>query len=125
MMTTRWMPPEACSHRREEVDRWSIGCFDCPPPHVGGDKKIRTMPEFRRIHVKFFALLREQAGCSELAVNTTAISPAALYAELMKSRGLTVSPGILTFAVNEKYVPSDTPLREADRVAFIPPVAGG
>lgn len=28
-------------------------------------------------------------------------------------------------AVNEEYVPPDTPLRDGDELAFIPPVAGG
>ena len=83
------------------------------------------MTEHRHITVKFFALLREQAGCSELAVETVAPSPVALYEELMSSRGLTVSKNILSFAVNEKYVPADAPLNDGDRVAFIPPVAGG
>jgi len=83
------------------------------------------MTETRRITVKFFALLREQAGCREATLDTAAPSPAALYIELMQTRGLTVPPGILTFAVNERYMPADTPLATGDRVAFIPPVAGG
>jgi molybdopterin converting factor small subunit len=29
------------------------------------------------------------------------------------------------FAVNEAYVPVDTPVADGDRVAFIPPVSGG
>lgn len=79
----------------------------------------------RRLTVKFFALLREQAGCRELTLDTAADSPAALYAELMQTRGLSIPPGILTFAVNERYVPADAPLSHGDRVVFIPPVAGG
>lgn len=83
------------------------------------------MTETRQITVRFFAQLREQAGCRELAVRTAAPSPAALYGELAKARGLSVPQNILSFAVNEKYVPPETALREGDRVAFIPPVAGG
>lgn len=83
------------------------------------------MSQTRHITVKFFALLREQAGCSELALETVAPSPADLYEELMNSRGLTVPRNILSFAVNEKYAPADAPLNDGDRVAFIPPVAGG
>lgn len=83
------------------------------------------MTDTRRITVKFFALLREQAGCREIVLNTTAATPAALYAELMSTHGLKVSQSILTYAVNERYVPADSPLAEGDRVAFIPPVAGG
>jgi len=83
------------------------------------------MSPSRKITVKFFALLREQAGCREVTLDTAAPTPAALYIELMQTRGLTVPPGILTFAVNERYVPADTPLVAGDRVVFIPPVAGG
>lgn len=83
------------------------------------------MIETRRITVKFFALLREQAGCREVTLDTTARTPAALYAELMQTRGLKIPPGILTFAVNERFVPADAPLAAGDRVVFIPPVAGG
>ncbi len=78
-----------------------------------------------KITVKFFALLREQAGCRELTLDTTAATPVALYAELMQTCGLSVPSGILTFAVNERYVPAATPLAAGDRVVFIPPVAGG
>jgi molybdopterin converting factor subunit 1 len=83
------------------------------------------MSPARKITVKFFAVLREQAGCREVTLDTTAPTPAALYAELMPTHGLTVPPGILTFAVNERYVSADTPLAAGDRVVFIPPVAGG
>jgi molybdopterin converting factor subunit 1 len=83
------------------------------------------MTSSKKITVKFFALLREQAGCREVTFDTTAATPAALYAELMQTRGLTVPPGILTFAVNERYVPADASLAAGDRVVFIPPVAGG
>lgn len=83
------------------------------------------MSTSKKITVKFFALLREQAGCREVTLDTAASTPAALYAELMSTRGLTVPSAILTFAVNERYVPADTPLAMGDRVAFIPPVAGG
>jgi molybdopterin converting factor subunit 1 len=83
------------------------------------------MSQTRRITVKFFALLREQAGCREATLATTAPTPDALYAELTVTHGLKVPQTILTYAVNERYVPGDTPLSEGDRVAFIPPVAGG
>lgn len=83
------------------------------------------MPETRQITVKFFALLREQAGCREATLATSAATPAALYTKLMISHGLKVPQSILIYAVNERYVPGDSPLAAGDRVAFIPPVAGG
>jgi len=83
------------------------------------------MSPARRVTVRFFALLREQAGCRELTLDTAAPTPAALYEELAGSHGLLVPPAILTYAVNERYVPADTVLAAGDRVTFIPPVAGG
>ena len=87
---------------------------------------MKNDPETRRrVTVKFFALLREQARCDALTLETFAPSPAALYEELRRTHALTVPAKILSYAVNERYVPADTPLREGDRVAFIPPIAGG
>ncbi|MGE9289918.1 MAG: molybdopterin converting factor subunit 1 [Puniceicoccales bacterium] len=75
--------------------------------------------------IQFFALLREQAGCRELSLESEADTPAALYRELAGSHGLSVPEEILSFAVNESYVAGDSPLADGDRIAFIPPVAGG
>lgn len=83
------------------------------------------MSPSRQVTVRFFALLREQAGCRELVLDTAAPTPAALYAELTRTHGLLVPPAILTYAVNERYVPADSALSAGDRVTFIPPVAGG
>lgn len=77
-------------------------------------------------HVRFFAILREQAGCSVVEVNSRAADAAALYAELQgRFAGLTFSPGLLRVSINERYAAMDTPLAPGDRVVFIPPVAGG
>lgn len=78
-----------------------------------------------QITVKYFAILREQAGCREHTLQTLAPSPAALYAEMAAAHGLSVPADMLAYAVNERYVPADEPLKDGDRVAFIPPVAGG
>jgi molybdopterin converting factor subunit 1 len=78
------------------------------------------------LHVRFFAILREQAGCATLEVDSTARDAAALYAELQQRLPtLTFAATLLRVSVNERYVPMDTPLVANDRVVFIPPVAGG
>ena len=77
------------------------------------------------IHVRFFAVLREQAGTSAIEVKTAAATPAELYAELQASHQLTFRPELLRVAVNERYVAMDSPLKNGDQVVFIPPVAGG
>ena len=80
----------------------------------------------RQIHVRFFALLREQAGCSTLTVETTAADPLALYGELQaKFPGLTFPAALLRVSCNERYADPAVPLAAGDRVVFIPPVAGG
>ncbi len=84
------------------------------------------MSSSRQINVRFFAILREQAGASTLMVNSTVPDPAALYAELQgRHPGLTFPATLLRVAVNERYVAMTTPLAAGDRVVFIPPVAGG
>jgi molybdopterin converting factor subunit 1 len=80
----------------------------------------------RPINVRFFAILREQAGASTLTVDTTAPDSAALYAELQgRIPGLTFSASLLRVSVNERYTDMSSPLNAGDRVVFIPPVAGG
>ena len=79
----------------------------------------------RPIKVRFFAVLREQAGCSAIEVSTAAATPGELYAELQTSHCLTFRADLLRVAVNERYVAMDTPLQAGDQVVFIPPIAGG
>lgn len=78
-----------------------------------------------RINVRFFALLREQAGCAAVAVETRAADAAALYAELQRSHRLALPAAWLRVAINDRYAHLQDPLRNGDRVVFIPPVAGG
>jgi sulfur-carrier protein len=80
----------------------------------------------RQIQIRFFAILREQAGCAALSVNTAAPDATALYAELQeKYPGLTFPVTLLRVSINEKYAELTAPLAPGDRVVFIPPVAGG
>ena len=78
-----------------------------------------------QIHIRFFAVLREQAGCGVLDVETSAHSPAELYAELQQKHALTFPVSLLRVSLNERYVEMTTRLAPGDRVVFIPPVAGG
>jgi sulfur-carrier protein len=83
------------------------------------------MTASRQVHIKFFAVLREQAGMSTLDVTTSARTSAELYAELTATRRLTLPATLLRVAINDRYATMDTPLSPGDRVVFIPPVAGG
>lgn len=85
------------------------------------------MPQLSfQLHIRLFAILREQAGCSALDVMTTSTTPAELYAELQRRfTGLTFSVALLRVSINEHYADMTAPLAAGDRVVFIPPVAGG
>lgn len=78
-----------------------------------------------RLQIRFFAVLREQAGCSAIEHETAAATPAALYAELQAKYPLTFPAALLRVSLNERYADMAAPLGAGDRVVFIPPVAGG
>lgn len=77
------------------------------------------------ITIQYFALLREQRGLTEERLATAAATPAALYEELRARHGFSLPGDRVRAAVNESFVAADAPLRDGDRVVFIPPVAGG
>ena len=80
----------------------------------------------RQLQVRFFAVLREQAGCSSIAVESSASDAAALYAELQgRFPRLTFPAALLRVSLNERYADMAAVLAAGDRVVFIPPVAGG
>jgi molybdopterin-guanine dinucleotide biosynthesis protein A len=79
----------------------------------------------RRLKVRYFALLREQAGRSSEELETQATTPRELYEELRRRRGLTLAPEFLRVAVNDEFGDWRSPLSDGDTVVFLPPVAGG
>jgi molybdopterin-guanine dinucleotide biosynthesis protein A len=79
----------------------------------------------RRLSVRYFAMLREQAGTSAEDVQTQAATPAELYDELRVRHGLTLAPQFMRVAVNDEFGDWRAPLSDGDTVVFLPPVAGG
>jgi molybdenum cofactor guanylyltransferase len=79
----------------------------------------------RRLHVRYFAVLREQAGRSSEELETQAATPGELYEELRRRRGLTLAPEFLRVAVNDEFGDWRSLLADGDTVVFLPPVAGG
>ena len=77
------------------------------------------------LHIQYFAILREQRGLGEETLTTAAATPNALYEELRDRHQFTLPADRIRAAVNEAFVAADAPLRQGDRVVFIPPVAGG
>ena len=78
-----------------------------------------------RIHVRYFAQLREQASRAEETTTTAARTAAALYEELRARHGFTVPARLLRVAINDDLATWDARLAAGDQVAFIPPFAGG
>jgi molybdopterin converting factor subunit 1 len=77
------------------------------------------------IHLRYYALLREQAGRQTETVDTAARTPEALYAELAARHGFRLAQSQVKVAVNASFTDWSTTLAEGDEVVFIPPVAGG
>ena len=80
-----------------------------------------------KVRVKFFAILRERAGTSEVAKEIAEGSTVAdLWRQLQKDYPKLDVPGIrLLYAVNRDYVGVDHRLQDKDEVVFVPPVSGG
>ena len=81
--------------------------------------------ESRTLRVQYFALLREQARCSDETVVSTAATPRELFAELTARHGFSLPAQMLKVAVNTEFADWSRPLTAGDTVVFIPPVAGG
>ena len=78
-----------------------------------------------RIHVQYYAVLREQAGTSDETLMRAATTLAELYRELQTRHGVSLAPELLRVAINDEFCDWSRPLGAGDRVVFIPPVAGG
>jgi molybdopterin converting factor subunit 1 len=78
-----------------------------------------------QLKIQYYALMREQAGRSEESVETSALTPSDLYAELTARYGFTLTRDQLKVAVNSEFSDWSRPLKVGDAVVFIPPVAGG
>ena len=78
------------------------------------------------VNVRYFALLRDVAGKSteDVAIETGS-SAAKLFHILAEKYAFPLSLADLRVAVNDEFTGSDHPLKNGDRVVFIPPVSGG
>jgi len=73
------------------------------------------------LKVLYFAVLREEKGCvSEMRQVPSPMTMEALFLTLFER-----SPIGIRFALNQRYVSSDTLLSDGDEVAFLPPLGGG
>ena len=75
--------------------------------------------------VRLFAMLREQAGASELDVEGRSVGELAdaLAAKFGERFGAVAA--VSSFVVNGERAARDTPVADGDEVAILPPVSGG
>jgi molybdopterin synthase sulfur carrier subunit len=79
----------------------------------------------------YFAWVRERIGCSEESFPLPAhVRTIADLVDALRRRGpqyeaAFAEPARLRAALNQEHVRFDTLLRDADEVAFFPPVTGG
>jgi molybdopterin converting factor subunit 1 len=78
-----------------------------------------------KIHIRYYAILREQAGKSEESINTSAATAGDLFAELAARYPFSLAAQQLKVAINTEFRDWRTRLKDGDSVVFIPPVAGG
>lgn len=76
------------------------------------------------VRVRFFALLRERAGCEERCVELPSGSTVADLLERVGRELPDLPPGMAA-AVDRTYASPDRRLHGGEEVALIPPVSGG
>lgn len=79
----------------------------------------------KTIRIEYYAILREQRGCSKETVKTHAATPADLYQQLKTKHMLSLDQKILKVAINQEFRDWHSQLEDQDTVVFLPPVAGG
>lgn len=78
-----------------------------------------------KIEVRYFASLRDSAGCEGEKLETGAANADALFHELRARHGFDWPADHLRVAINGAFAEWLTPLRDGDEVVFVPPVSGG
>jgi len=78
-----------------------------------------------QVQIKYFALLRDEAGLAEETRTTFASTYRQLFHELKREHKFSLSECMVQVAVNDSYTSIDTLLTDNAKVVFIPPVAGG
>jgi len=78
-----------------------------------------------KIHVYYYAALREARGLTSETIETNAKTASELYTELQNRFPFKLSQDQLRVAVNNEFCDWSTVFKSDDRIVFIPPVAGG
>ena len=112
------------AHLLDLPDPGALDNVNTPEEYAQAIAALET-PSPMQLKIQYYALMREQAGRSEETLETSATTPADLYAELAARHGFTLSREQLKVAVNSEFSDWSRKLAANDAVVFIPPVAGG
>ena len=79
------------------------------------------------VRARFFAIIRDKAGVGSAAIELPSGATVATAVATLRDQFPGIAPyvGRCAFAVNQAYVPVETPLNDGDELAVIPPVSGG
>lgn len=75
--------------------------------------------------IRYFALLREQAGAASETLEAETMDLASIYKTLSRKYNFTLDIAYIKAAVNGEFCGMDFTPRDGDEIVFIPPVAGG
>jgi molybdopterin-guanine dinucleotide biosynthesis protein A len=112
------------AHLLDLPDPRALDNVNTPEEYSQAVATLETLAPMQ-LKIQYYALMREQAGRSEEMLETSAATPADLYAELTARYGFTLSREQLKVAVNSEFSDWSRKLAANDAVVFIPPVAGG
>ena len=79
----------------------------------------------KTISVQYFAILKDLTGKTEEVLSTSAVLASELFNEICNRYQLTMPLNQLRVAVNDDFCEWDYPLKDGDKIVFIPPVSGG
>ncbi len=78
-----------------------------------------------KINLTYYAMFREEAGCSGEVLEIENSGAADLFDRLKIKYNFSMKRAHVRLAINDAFVDWATPLSDGDSVVFIPPVAGG
>jgi len=108
----------------DPLDRRALDNVNTPEEYTQAIAALESAAPMQ-LQIRYYALMREQAGRSEESIETSAATPADLYAELTSRHAFTLAREQLKVAVNSEFSDWSRKLEQGDAVVFIPPVAGG
>lgn len=79
----------------------------------------------KTVQLQYFASLREKANKKQELFPTNASTLEELYQDVCERYQISLPVEHVRVSVNEEFSAMDSPVREGDRIAFLPPVAGG